>query len=118
MPTLLELSGSQKPKEVKGVPVPKPPGSSFAKFFGKDDPALLGSYWWLHENHRALRSGDWKLVALAGGNWELYDLARDRGESNDLAASLPEKVKELEQIWTSQLEETERLRGGNGEDAR
>ena len=36
------------------------------------------SLWWLHEGNRAIRVGDWKLVAAKGAPWELYDLAADR----------------------------------------
>jgi arylsulfatase len=50
---------------------------------------------WEHEGNRAIRAGDWKLVAKHGGPWELYDIAHDRVESQDLAAKLPEKVKQL-----------------------
>jgi arylsulfatase len=54
---------------------------------------------WEHEKNRAVRVGDWKLVAKAGGPWELYDLAADPVELNDLAAKQPEKVKELSAKW-------------------
>ena len=62
------------------------------------------SLWWLHEGNRAVRVGDWKLVALKGGPWEFYDLKTDRAEQQDLAAKLPEKVKELEQAWQRQTD--------------
>ena len=65
--------------------------------------------WWEHEGNRAIRAGDWKLVALKGGGWELYDLSRDRGEQNNLATARPEKVRELESLWTKQMEETTKL---------
>jgi arylsulfatase len=60
----------------------------------------------LHEGNRAVRVGDWKLVA-AGNNapWELYDLKTDRAESNNLAAAHPEKVRELDQVWTRMADE-------------
>jgi arylsulfatase len=53
----------------------------------------------LHERNRAIRVGDWKLVAAAGDPWELYHLKPDRAEQHNLAARMPDKVKELEQAW-------------------
>ena len=42
---------------------------------------------WEHEGNRAVREGDWKLVAKGvKGKWELYDMAADRTEMNDLSA--------------------------------
>jgi arylsulfatase A-like enzyme len=61
--------------------------------------------WWLHEGNRAVRVGDWKLVAAKGDPWELYDLKTDRAEQNNLAAKMPEKAKELEQVWQKQTDE-------------
>jgi len=109
VPTLLELTGVQKPAERGGVAVPAAPGHSFADVLKRDDPVMRGSLWWMHDKHRALRRGDWKLVALADGPWELYDLGKDRGESQNLASEQPGRVKELEGLWTRQFEETVRL---------
>ena len=65
------------------------------------------SLWWLHEGNRALRVGDWKIVAAgAKAPWELYDLGNDRGESNNLADKYPEKVSELAAIWDQHTEAT------------
>jgi len=51
---------------------------------------------WEHEGNRAIRKGNWKLVALGPGQpWELYDIAADRIESHDLAKARPELVKDL-----------------------
>jgi len=107
LPTLLELSGSARPATIRGAAVPLAPGRSLAGVFAKDDPILPGYLWWQHENHRAIRAGDWKLVALRGGEWELYDLSRDRGESNNLASAQPERVRALSALWEKQsLENT------------
>ena len=54
------------------------------------------------ERHRAVRVGDWKLVAAKGDPWELYDLRTDRAESHDLAAEHPEKARELQRAWEAQ----------------
>ncbi len=51
--------------------------------------------WWLHEGNRAIREGQWKLVATKGEPWELYDLSVDRAETNDLSDAHPEIVKRL-----------------------
>ena len=105
LPTLLEISGASKPADIGGGTVPPAPGRSLAGTFLQDDPSLPGYLWWQHESHRAIRAGDWKLVALKGGEWELYDLSKDRGESNNLAQAMPERVRELSALWEKQSEE-------------
>jgi arylsulfatase len=102
VPTVLALAGVQKPKEWKGEPIPEAPGKSLVPAFAKDEAIARDSLWWLHEGNKAIRIGDWKLVAAQGDPWELYDLKTDRAEQNNLAAKMPEKVKELEQAWQQQ----------------
>ena len=52
-----------------------------------------------HQGNRAVRSGDWKLVALDDQPWELYDFKVDRTESNDLVEQHPTLVKKLSDAW-------------------
>ncbi|MSR54462.1 MAG: arylsulfatase [Gemmataceae bacterium] len=55
---------------------------------------------WEHEGNRAVRSGNWKLVAKGpGAKWELYNIDQDRVESKDLASKHPEKARELALKW-------------------
>ena len=105
VPTVLELAGIQKPTEWKGEPIPPAPGKSLVPAFAKDETIARDSLWWLHEDNRAVRVGDYKLVAAKGDPWELYDLKTDRAEQHNLAAQMPEKVKELEQVWQKQTDE-------------
>ncbi len=104
VPTVLELAGVEKPKEWKGEALPPAPGKSLVPAFAKDVTIARDSLWWLHEGHRAVRVGDWKLVALNNEPWELYDLRTDRAEQNNLAAKMPEKVQELEKVWQQQTD--------------
>ncbi len=105
VPTLLEIAGVQKPAQWQGQPIPPAPGRSLLPVFAKDTPLQRDSLWWLHEGNRALRAGDWKLVAAKDQPWELYDLAADRAEQHDLAARMPEKVRELEAAWQARTDE-------------
>ena len=106
LPTLLELTGATKPKEWQGQPIPLAPGKSLVPAFAKDVPIARDSLWWLHEGNKALRVGDWKLVAAKDQPWSLYDLRTDRAEQNDLAAKMPDKVKEMAALWQKQTDET------------
>ena len=86
--------------------MPPAPGKSLVPVFAKDGTVTHDSLWWLHEGNRALRVGDWKIVAAGKDSpWELYDLAADRSETKNLAAEKPEKVRELAAIWTKQFDE-------------
>lgn len=109
VPTLLELTGTAKPAELKGQAVPPAPGRSLVAALARDQTVARDFLWWQHEDNRAIRAGDWKLVALAKGEWELYDLSRDRGESHNLAAQQPGRVRELEGLWQRHTEETRKL---------
>jgi arylsulfatase len=104
VPTLLELAGIQKPDAWQGQPIPPAPGRSLVPAFAQDQTIARDSLWWLHEGHRAVRVGDWKLVAAKGDPWELYDLRRDRAEQHNLAAQRPDQVKALEQVWQRQAD--------------
>lgn len=104
VPTALELAGVRKPNEWKGEPIPEAPGRSLVPAFTKDGVVLHENLWWLHEGNRAVRVGNWKLVAAKDDPWELYDMSTDRAEQIDLAAKMPDKVRELERIWQRQTD--------------
>lgn len=105
VPTVLQLAGIERPTEWGGEAIPDAPGKSLAPAFAKDVVIARDSLWWLHEDHRAIRVGDWKLVAAKGEPWELYDMKTDRAEQNNIAAKMPEKVKELAESWQKQTDE-------------
>jgi arylsulfatase A-like enzyme len=108
VPTILEVAGIPKPTDWNGVAIPPAPGRSLVGAFAKETVVERDSLWWLHEGNRAIRVGNWKLVAAKGEPWELYDLDKDRAESHNLAAEQPAKVKELEALWNRQTEEISR----------
>ncbi len=105
VPTILELAGTQRPADWKGQPMPAAPGKSLVPAFAKDVTIERPSLWWLHEENKAIRVGDYKLVAAKGDAWALYDLRTDRAEQNDLSAKMPEKTKELADLWQKQTDE-------------
>lgn len=104
-PTILELAGITKPADWKGQPIPPAPGKSLAPALAKDVTIERPSLWWLHEDNKAIRVGDFKLVAAKGDAWALYDLKTDRAEQTDLSAKMPEKAKELADLWQKQTDE-------------
>jgi arylsulfatase A-like enzyme len=106
VPTVLEAVGGKAPARIDDKPVPALPGKSLVPAFAKDGPLARDSIWWLHEGNRALRAGDWKIVAAGkDAAWELYDLSSDRSETKNLAADKSEKLKELVALWTKQFED-------------
>jgi len=105
VPTILEVAEIEKPIAWKGETIPQAPGQSLVPAFERDAAIDRECLWWLHEGNRAIRVGDWKLVAAKGEPWELYDLRTDRAESRDLAYELPEKLIQLETLWNRKLKE-------------
>jgi arylsulfatase A-like enzyme len=108
-PTILKLAGGEWPKESDGTKLPPHPGRDLVPTFKQDVAIDRDCLWWLHEKNRAIRQGDWKLVAARDEQWQLYDLANDRAENIDLADKYPEKAKELSDLWQKRLAEFQQL---------
>jgi len=100
-PTILEVAGGTALETWKGKPMPPAPGKSLAGLFRKPGRVERDCLWWSHEGNRAIRIGDWKLVAAGKeGPWELYDLGADRSETNDLAGMHLDRVRQMADAWT------------------
>jgi len=73
-------------------------GESLLPVFAQDQKKER-TLFWEHEGNRAVRKGDYKLVAVHNTPWELYDMSKDRSELKDLAGSMPRKATELRSAW-------------------
>jgi choline-sulfatase len=114
-PTVLDLAGVTPPAELDGKTVPRMQGRSFAPAILDPEAAPAHELlWWCHDDHRAVRVGDWKLVADANSAWELYDLAADRTETRDLAAAEPGRVAALAADWERMAADCRALAANDG----
>lgn len=106
MATIVDVGGAAYPGSRNGQPVQPMEGLSLVPAFAGqalDRKAIF----WEHEGNRALRIGDWKLVAKeAGGPWELYDMITDRSEMHNLALKQKAKVADMAAIWAEWAERT------------
>jgi arylsulfatase A-like enzyme len=97
---------------VESKPEWKVDGVNLLPFVNRETSAAPhDALFWRFGEQMAVRSGDWKLVRYDGNadtnsgarqpvtEARLYNLARDIHEDNDLAASMPEKVRELQSQW-------------------
>ncbi|MGI9458177.1 MAG: arylsulfatase [Aeoliella sp.] len=102
MPTLVALAGATYPEKFHEEEQEISPleGVSLLPAFAGESIERKSPLFWEHEGNRAVRDGDWKLVARgAKGKWQLYNLTEDRSELNDLADLHPERVAELNAAW-------------------
>ena len=100
MATAVDLADATYPQMFHDGQAIKPmEGVSLKPLFGGDSIEREAIYW-EHEGNRAVRVGDWKLVAKGKqGKWELYNIAADRSEQIDLAASEPVLAEQLAAMW-------------------
>jgi arylsulfatase len=92
MPTVLEMTGATYPK-LRGE------GVSLINSINGERGDRDRPIFWEHEGNRAVRLGDWKLVAGHNEKWQLYNIAVDRTELKDRAADQPAKVVELTALY-------------------
>jgi len=98
MPTILEVSGASYPEDFQNHPILPMEGRSLLPIL-KDEPATNRPIFFEHEGNRAVRDGEWKLVALDNEPWELYDFDHDRSELHNRAGQHPEIVARLAEEW-------------------
>ena len=95
MATCVDLAEAEYPSKVNGHAIKPLEGKSLRPAFLKQKIQRDALYW-EHEGNRAVREGDWKLVAKGpAGDWELYNLRKDRTEQTNLAATHPELTVRL-----------------------
>lgn len=99
MATCLEVAAVPYPSEFNGRAVAPHCGISLLPIFHGRQRDGHASLCWATSGCRAVREGNWKLVADKERPWELYDLSVDRTELHDLATTYPERVKHLEEIF-------------------
>jgi arylsulfatase A-like enzyme len=100
MATAVEVAQASYPRNAHG-------GQSIKPLEGRSlTPAFVGeqiereAIYWEHEGNRAVRVGDYKLVAKAPpAQWELYNITNDRSEQHDLAKDDPQRVQKMAAMW-------------------
>ena len=99
MATCVDVAKADYPKKAGDNTIVPLEGKSLVPAFA-DRPLDREAIFWEHEGNRAVRVGDWKLVAKGPkGAWELYDMEADRTELHDLAAEHPDRVRDMTAAW-------------------
>jgi arylsulfatase len=98
--TIYDIAGAKYPADATPLA-----GLSLRPAF-QDEPLQRKAIFWEHEGNRAVRVGDWKLVAKHAQPWELYDIAQDRVESRNRAKEHPQKVAELAALYDAWAKES------------
>lgn len=113
VPTILELAGGSVQARLEGTNAPPFSGRSLVGAFPKDRAVKRDFLYFQHDQNRALRVDDWKLVAgrPRTNDWELYDLGSDRAEQKNLAGKHPARVREMSAKWLA-LENEFRAQAG------
>lgn len=90
--TVLDVAGQTYPAAFDNRSITPIAGKSLLPVIKGGSREGHESLCWATSGCKAVRIGDWKLVALKGKPWELYDLSADRTELHDLASQQPERV--------------------------
>jgi arylsulfatase A-like enzyme len=120
VPTILEVTGIQAPMMVDGIGQKPIEGVSMAYTFDKANanaPSRRRTQYFEMFANRAIYHDGWIAATtppvppwlmgtaklpedvLNGYKWELYNIAQDYSESNDLAAKMPEKLRDMQQLF-------------------
>ncbi len=99
MATCVSLAQASYPKEYQGESIQPMEGVNLAPAFSGLQLNRSKPIFWEHEGNRAIRDGDWKLVAKHPGDWELYNIATDRTERDNVFAKNPDRVKAMSEQW-------------------
>jgi len=104
MATCVDAGSAEYPAEWKGQSITPLEGLSLLPAF-KGRSLEREAIYWEHEGNRAIRVGDWKLVAKGStGPWELYNISVDRSELHNLAEHDMDRVTRLSAMWQQYAE--------------
>jgi Sulfatase len=124
VPTILEVTGIQAPVMVNGIAQKPIEGVNMAYTFDKENAnapskrttqyfEMFGDRAIYHDGWIAATTppvGPWVLPrpkmpeVLNGDKWELYNIVEDYSENDDLAAKMPDKLRELQELFLVEAE--------------
>jgi arylsulfatase len=119
VPTILEATGIPQPDTINGIKQIPIEGISMMYTWDKanaNQPTWHTTQYFEMLGNRAIYQDGWVAATtpatipwkfsnrtspdvITGYNWELYNVLEDPTESNDLAATMPDKVKQLQDIF-------------------
>ncbi|HUO12804.1 MAG TPA: arylsulfatase [Caulobacteraceae bacterium] len=111
-PTVLDVVGIAPPEVVGGVPQMPIDGKSLkGAMLDASTPLPRGPQYFEMLGHRGIVADGWKAVThheagkpFEEDRWELYRFPQDFSEYEDLAASEPDRLKAMQDVWWSQAE--------------
>ena len=96
MPTVLDAAGAVYPTTYHNHAIRPEDGIDLLPVIkGGPTEVRPAPICWEHEGNRAVRIGDWKLIAARDEPWKLYNIPADRTEAHDRSKEKPEKAREL-----------------------
>ncbi len=108
-PTILDIIGLTPPETINGHAQMPIQGTSLAYSFSATanaEKSRKQAQYFEMFGHRGIWADGWKAVAyhepetpFENDKWELYHLENDFSESKDLAATKPEKLREMVELW-------------------
>jgi arylsulfatase len=126
VPTILKATGIPVPVTVNGIAQKPIEGVSMMYTWGKDDtdaPGRRVTQYFEMFGSRAIYHDEWiasapPIVApwelslkpppptdvMNSFKWQLYDLSKDWTQANDLAAKMPDKLRNMKELFTLQAE--------------
>ena len=122
MPTILDATGIPAPDTIDGIKQRPIEGVSMAYTWDKanaDAPTRHNTQYFEMLGNRAIYHDGWVAATtpatlpwelstktppdvITGYNWELYNVQEDPTQADDLAAKMPDKVKELQDLFYSE----------------
>jgi arylsulfatase A-like enzyme len=118
VPTILEAAGLPAPAMVNGIAQKPIEGTSMVYTWDKANaPDRRTTQYFEMFGSRAIYHDDWIASAppvitpwvltmtgatkdvMNGFKWELYDLSKDWTQSKDLASQMPDKLRDMKQLW-------------------
>jgi arylsulfatase len=116
MATCIDVAGAKYPKTFNDNTIVPLEGISLIPTF-KNENLKNRPIFWEHGGNKAVRQGKFKLVSIWEKeyeyNWELYDLEEDRSETSNLITKMPDKAKEMENLWKAWAKKTNVLPWGD-----
>ena len=99
MATCLDVASVAYPREFQDRSVAPISGISLAPVFRGQERTGHATLCWATSGSKAVREGNWKLVAEPDGPWELHDLSINRAEQHDVSDRHPERVQRLDAVF-------------------